>query len=157
MPAANLEADKSKRSKENIETRKSTEQSLQTSDSLFCPPYLSPVAKKEWRRLMRLYRQMEKKILSDLDITALAIYCEAYAIYMKAHEFWVKNPIVVSKNEEDQKVLDKSFLIMQKQSTIMYRFSEQLCLTPVGRARMGMVKRGGVSALEMMMGEDDEE
>jgi len=145
-----------KKSKESIEARREAEQALKTSDLLLPPEYLSPLAKQEWERLLNLYRGMEADILSDLDIGALTIYCEAFAIYMKAHEVWVKFQQVVNTNPDAQKIIDKSFAIMEKQSNVMYKFSEQLCLTPIGRARMGMAKKAEPSLLEKLMFDEDE-
>jgi P27 family predicted phage terminase small subunit len=145
-----------KKSKESVEARREAEEALRTSDLLLPPEYLSPLAKIEWDRLLKLYRTMDADILSDLDIGALTIYCEAYAIYMKAHEVWVKFQQVVNTNPDAQKIIDKSFAVMEKQSNTMYKFSEQLCLTPIGRARMGMAKKGEPSLLEKLMLEQDE-
>ena len=66
------------------------------------------------------------------------MYCEAMAIYNKAQETWIKYQAVVATNAEAQRILDKSFATMDKQSNIVRGLSEQLCLSPVGRARMGM-------------------
>lgn len=46
------------------------------------PAHLSEVAKAEWRRVGRLLR--DAGLLSDLDTTALALYCSAYADYVDA-------------------------------------------------------------------------
>ena len=157
IPANLINADNHKKSKEEIERRRKIEEGLKSTSTLRVPSYLSDEAKKEWRRLIKLYRLMDADILSDLDANALTIYCEAFAIYKKAHEVWVQTQKVVSRDEEAQKILDKTFNIMEKQSRIMAKFSEQLCLTPVGRARMGMAKKDEPSALEKMLMDDDEE
>ncbi|MDY0386959.1 MAG: phage terminase small subunit P27 family [Methanolobus sp.] len=157
QPAMIVDSEKHKKSKQEIERRKEVERKLKTSGFLRCPSKLSPVAKKEWKRVIKLYREMESNILSDLDKTALTIYCEAYAIYSKAHEVWSKYQQIVSTNEEAQKIIDKTFKTMQSQSQVIYRFSEQLCLTPVGRARMGMAKKQEPSLLERLMMEDEDE
>ena len=46
------------------------------------PGYLSGVAKSEWRRMGRMLR--DAGLLSDLDTTALALYCTAYANHVDA-------------------------------------------------------------------------
>jgi P27 family predicted phage terminase small subunit len=99
---------------------------------------------------------METNILSDLDITALVMYCEATAIYKKAHEVWTKYNAVVASNPEAQRILDKCFYTMEKQTKIVNQLAEQLCLTPVGRARMGMaaITNKGPSELDTLL-EDD--
>lgn len=143
-------------SKDLLNAREKLEEKLKSKSFLHCPSTLSAIAKKEWRRLMKLYKNMEVDILSDLDKSALMIYCEAYAIYTKAHQEWIIMDKIVSSDDDRQKFVDKVFSIMEKQSQIMSRFSEQLCLTPVGRARMGMSVKIGPSPLEKMLMEDDE-
>jgi hypothetical protein len=52
---------------------------------------------------------------------------------------------------------EKYFIIMKEQSKIINSVSEQLCLTPVGRARMGMMARKDAyeSDVEALFNEDD--
>lgn len=137
-PAALIDPVEHKKSYDEIEARKEAEASLQTKSDLRCPSYVSKEAKKEWRRIMKLYRGMDAEILNDLDVMALVMYCEATAVYKKAQETWVKYQQVVAVNPEAQRVLDKCFQTMERQTKIISSLSEQLCLTPVGRARMGM-------------------
>ena len=137
IPAEAIDNLSHKKNSEEIAMRKEIEAKLKTKAKLTVPKYLTDEAKKEWRRIMRLYNQMELKILNDLDITALVMYCEATAIYKKAQETWAKVNQVVSGNDAGQKMLDKTFTTMEKQSKIISKLAEQLCLTPVGRARIG--------------------
>lgn len=137
IPAALLNAADHKKSKEEIEARQEREAQLQTTARLVCPSNLSKEAKKEWHRTVKLYNGMEAKILNDLDKQLLAMYCEATAIYRKAQETWVQYQRVVSTNAEAQRILDKCIGTMSRQSTIIRGLAEQLCLSPVGRARMG--------------------
>jgi len=152
-----------KKSNEEIQMRIEAEQKLRAPAVLRCPKDLSPAARKEWRRVIKLYKKLETDILNDLDLMALTIYCEAVAVYKKAHETWVKYLQVVAANPEAQRVLDKCIALMEKQSKTISSFSEQLCLTPVGRARMGMnaVRTNEKSDIDKILeygeDEDDEE
>lgn len=139
-PAALVDNSTYKKSAAELERRQIIESSIQTQAVLKCPSHLSDEAKKEWKRVMRLYKQMESTILCDLDLQALIMYCEAVAIYKKAQETWTKYQWVVTTNPDSQMIMDKCFKIMEKQTKIVSTLSEQLCLTPVGRARMGMLK-----------------
>ena len=87
---------------------------------------------------MKLYKQMDARILNDLDVTALAMYAEAVAMYQTAQKQWVQVQTLVSSNKASQKLLDKIRTIMNDQVKVVTTLSEQLCLTPVGRARMGV-------------------
>lgn len=150
-----IDNSKHKKSEAEIKRRKDNESTLKVSAALRCPKQLTPAAKKEWRRIMNLYRKMEAHILSDLDRNALIAYCESYSIYSKAQESWAKLNEVVSTNAAVQKVLDKVIYTMEQQSKIMFKFSEQLCLTPIGRAKMGLHMPQKKSKLQEMMESDD--
>lgn len=124
---------------DQLTRRQQAEEGLRCKASLTCPDYLSPGAKAEWKRLMKLYRTLDSKILCDLDTMGLVIYCEAAAIYKKAQETWAKYGLVVSANPESQRIMDKCFDTMKNQTKIINDLAEQLCLTPIGRARMGII------------------
>ncbi len=154
LPAQLIDKDKHKRGDE-VDKRLDFEEKLQVSNVLQPPEYLTKYAKEEWERLIRLYQEMEINILSDLDQQALIIYCEATAIYRKAHSVWAKAQSVVSSNEDAQKIIDKTFRTMQTQSQIISKYSEQLALTPVGRARMGVAKKQEPTKFEKFLMDDE--
>jgi len=110
-------------------------------DAFFTPPAeISADAKKEWDRIVGLYKQLNSEVLNDLDLSVLAAYCEAVAIYKKAEAEYQKIPIVV-KDTGTGKVIENPFLkIMNKQGFYIAKYAEQLCLSPVGRARLGVAK-----------------
>lgn len=138
MPPALVDNDTFKKNSQDIEARQESWNKLKTTKVLKVPKHLSDEAKKEWKRVMKLYNQMDVDILSDLDRQALIMYCEATAIYNKAQEQWTKLGHIATPNPDGQKLIDKIFTTMEKQQRIITSLSEQLCLTPVGRARMGM-------------------
>jgi P27 family predicted phage terminase small subunit len=138
MPPALVDNQVFKKNSQELEAREESWTKLKTTKLLKVPRYLSPEAKKEWRRVLKLYNQMEADILSDLDQQALIMYCEATAIYKKAQEQWAELQQVVTTNPSGQKLIDNILKTMERQSKIISSLSEQLCLTPVGRARMGM-------------------
>ena len=121
-----------------MEARENVEKRLRTENNLTCPRTLSPEAQKEWRRGMRLYRKMDAKILNDLDIPALSMYCEAVAQWKEAQSQWAKLGKLISADPKTQKVLDKIRTIMNDQTKVITSLAEQLCLSPVGRARFGI-------------------
>lgn len=73
---------KNRHTKDTMENRENGEPTG-CSDKLKPPKSLSPEAKKEWKRVVKLYRQLDTPIINDLDISALAAYCESVAIYQK--------------------------------------------------------------------------
>ncbi len=50
-----------------------------------CPQWLEEDAKKEWKRMGKILEQMG--ILTEMDMTAFAGYCQAYARWKEAEEF----------------------------------------------------------------------
>lgn len=158
-PAALIDPVDHKKSASEIAERQRAEDMLQTNAALRCPRKLSPLAKKEWRRIMKLYRRMSAQILNDLDRQSLIMYCEAVAAYEVARQLCARE----QENADDPdvlKVIEKCLAVMDKQAVIISRLSEQLCLTPVGRARMGMAAvmlPKEPNALEKFLTADDDE
>ena len=128
------------RSNKEKEIRTETFKALTTTNKLSCPGWLGDSAKKEWRQIMRLYKQMDTKILCDLDVVPLAMYCEAYAIYRSAQFQWVSTiqETTLSTNPEAQNKINECLRTMKEQTLLVNKLADQLCLSPVGRARMGV-------------------
>ena len=106
---------------------------------LTVPKSLSAEAKKEWKRVVRLYRQLDAEVLNDLDVDMLACYCEAVALYKAASAEMQGAPLTVETSKGDM-VPNPLLKIIDKQSANIKTYGEQLCLTPVGRAKMGLAK-----------------
>lgn len=58
-----------------------------------CPKWLETEAKKEWRRLAKQMEQLG--ILTEVDMTAFAGYCQAYARWKEAEEFISRHGAIV--------------------------------------------------------------
>lgn len=109
---------------------------------LSCPKVLTdPIAKAEWKRIMPLYRQMNIDVLNDLDVRTLIAYCMSVAVYEHAIKEWEANPrVLVEKYDRYgnlsyvQNPVIKTF---NEQGVLIARFAEVLCLSPVGRTRIG--------------------
>lgn len=160
-PAKTIDRNENHKSKDYINKRVIAEEKIKTADRLEPPSGMSSVAKKEWKRIMGLYRQMEADILNDLDISALMMYCEAYAVYRKAEKVWVNFSKLKDPSDTDYKIFNRARVQMNDQVKVVCQLSEQLCLTPVGRARMGiaMAKKKEQSSLAKLFqggdGDDD--
>jgi P27 family predicted phage terminase small subunit len=127
-------------SKADKDRRREVAKNLEVGSTLSCPKDMGEAAKAKWRELMRLYRKMPSAVLNDLDKDALRQYCEAWAVYKAAEDTW-NNRLhgeVATTNEETQKLIDSTLAKMNRQSAVMSSLAEQLLLTPVGRARMGI-------------------
>lgn len=133
--------------KKELEIRKEAEV-IGCTDKLVPPKELSERAQEEWDRLIPLYRQLNYAILNDLDMMALAAYCESVAVYTKAELEWPKQPLVGMVN--GKLVENPHIKIMAREAQNMARLAEQLCLSPVGRARMGMAALKRAKAIDPM-------
>jgi len=143
IPPELIDAAKHKKGKEAMKMRK---QNTPTGcdGKLIAPRDLSPLAKKEWKRIIKLYNQLDVKILNDLDMQALKMYCSAKANYDSALKQYIEegqHPTSEEMTRYGNKVVPNPLLkVMEQQTKIITSLSEQLCLTIVGRARMGMIK-----------------
>jgi P27 family predicted phage terminase small subunit len=135
---------------------------------LSCPKELKdPIAQKEWRRLMPLYRKMEIDVLNDLDVPTLMAYCMAHAVYMRALEDWNKDPTLKVETYNKHGLLsgikeNPVLKTMRDQGTLIARYAEILCLSPVGRIRMGILpkdkpKKEKKTGLQALFDDNDDE
>lgn len=132
--------DKNRLTKKDLETRKKNEPRI-NSAVLKCPQHISDEAKKEWRRIVKLYKELDKPILSDLDVNALEIYCEALVTYRKAMAK-VRETAEVYMNKSENKPKKNPWLtVANEAATQIKKYGEILLLDPVSRARAGMVKK----------------
>ena len=122
------------RSNDEIELRAENEPGM-CEESFVPPSDLSKGALKEWNRVVRLYRQLDRRVLNDLDQTLLASYCESTAAYKDAQRKYQTLPLVDPDSGKENPYLK----IMWREGANIAKYAEQLCLSPVGRARMGVL------------------
>lgn len=98
-----------------------------------CPSWLEEEAKREWKRMGKILEQMG--ILTEMDMTAFAGYCQAYARWKEAEEFITQHGTMIrTPNGYLQQVPQVS--IAQTNLKIMLKFCEQFGLTPSARSRI---------------------
>lgn len=102
------------------------------------PKSLSEDAKAEWKRVVKLYRQLDAEVINDLDINTLAFYCENVAIMQRAEEeLKMQRLVVIADEERGTTKANPLIKIMNDAGLNIVKAAEQLCLSPVGRARIG--------------------
>ena len=112
-----------------------------------CPTWLEPEAKKEWKRLAPSLEAMG--VLTQVDLTAFAGYCQAYARWKEAEEFITQHGTIVRTSSGYwQQVPQVS--IAQTYLKIMNRFAEQFGLTPSSRSRIIASDGGPANAADEM-------
>ena len=105
-----------------------------------CPPHLTDVARKEWRRLATpLYRM---GVLSVTDRAALAAYCQAWARWVEAEENLQKGPPLI-KSPSGYVQQSPWLSIANKQLEIMGKYMAELGLSPSARARLQVPGKAG--------------
>ncbi|MBR1443116.1 MAG: phage terminase small subunit P27 family [Firmicutes bacterium] len=98
-----------------------------------CPEWLEDEAKAEWARMGGILEDMG--VLTEVDTTAFAGYCQAYARWKEAEEFLSQHgSIIRTPNGYLQQVPQVS--IAQTNLKIMLKFCEQFGLTPSARSRI---------------------
>ncbi len=121
--------------------REDVEAMFKMGKALKCPDSLDDDARDEWNRLMACYAAQESDILCTLDITMLRLFCESKGRYAKAYRTWtdlLQSKIIVD-NERVQKMIDKCFKVMDKETMTMKALAPDLCLTISGRAKAGLL------------------
>ena len=100
---------------------------------LECPDWLEDEAKAEWKRVGKVLEEVG--VLTELDVTAFAGYCQAYARWKAAEEFITQHgDMVRTPSGYIQQVPQVS--IAQTNLKIMLKFCEQFGLTPSARSRI---------------------
>ncbi len=110
------------------------------SNKLRCPSHLSDDAKKEWKRIVGIYAELDTPLLNDLDINALEVYCEAVVTYRKAMQK-VRETAEVYTSRVDPKPRKNPWLTVANDAAMQIKkYGEILLLDPVSRARVSLTK-----------------
>ncbi len=127
--------------KRDLRERKKNEPTIE-SRFLKCPAHLSPEAKKEWRRIVKLYDELNVPILTDLDTNALEVYCESFTTYKKAiARVRETSEVYVNKSDQNKPKKNPWLTVANEAALQMKKYGDVLLLDPVSRARAGMVKK----------------
>jgi len=98
-----------------------------------CPDWLDNEAKEEWERMGSILQNMG--ILTEIDTTAFAGYCQAYARWKEAEKFLSQyGSTFKTPNGYLQQVPQVS--IAQTNLKLVLKFCEQFGLTPSARSRI---------------------
>ncbi len=105
-----------------------------------CPDWLTAEAKKEWAKIAVELKEMG--VLTVVDGTALAAYCQAYARWREAEEWINENGstfIIRDKNGKVKYVQQFPQVAISKSSVqIMHKFLAEFGMTPSSRTRIAI-------------------
>ena len=106
------------------------------------PDILSDIAKKHWKQTVKfLY---SAKLMTNMDIDALTIYCEAYARWSEANEHIKENGTIVFDDESDTLFSYKTnpyMMVQQKAFDQMKAMLIEFGMTPSARTRVRTVDK----------------
>src|SRR5690349_10393596 len=112
-----------------------------------CPPELSPLARKEWDRLVVELNNL--RMLTNLDRAALAAYCGAYALWAEATEALQKYGAMI-KSPQGFPIQSPYLAIANRQAEIMMRIASEFGFTPASRSRIATPQSSLPSLLDLM-------
>jgi P27 family predicted phage terminase small subunit len=100
-----------------------------------CPEWLEPEAQQEWERIAPKLQRLG--LLTEVDGTALAGYCQAYARWSQAEQLLtVKGITTEAKTGWMQQAAEVSVAL--KYLAVVKGFCAEFWLTPSARARMAL-------------------
>jgi P27 family predicted phage terminase small subunit len=102
------------------------------SEMLECPPELCAVARAEWNRIVG--ELIALSILSKFDRGPLAIYCQAYAMWLEASQAIEKYGMMI-KSPNGHPMQSPYVSVLTKQAEIMLRIASDFGFTPASRHR----------------------
>jgi len=104
-----------------------------SSDKITCPSHLSDTAKREWSRIVP--ELMNIGLLTNVDRTALAAYCQAYGRWVEAEKvIKAKGPLY--KTEKGNIITSPMLWVANKAMEQMHKFLTEFGMTPSSRARI---------------------
>lgn len=100
-----------------------------------CPAHLSATARSEWKRLARVLNGIG--LLTQIDRTVLAAYCQAYGRWVEAERRLSETPPLL-KTPAGYVQASPWIAIANRQVELMTRLMAELGLTPAARSRLAI-------------------
>jgi P27 family predicted phage terminase small subunit len=105
------------------------------ANNLKCPIWLCSEAKEEWKIILRILKKLN--LISTLDKTILAMYCQNYARWKQAEE--ELNSEKLKTLGQRGPIINPLVKISQSYQTRMKISIEKLGLSPSDRANLDMI------------------
>lgn len=112
-----------------------------------CPKWLSDAAKKEWRRIAKIFAEEEKEF-TDKDLKALEAYCTNYAKWQKCEQIIDEKGYSMEVGDNGYEQQRPEVSIANKAQTEMRAWAKELGLTPAARQRMKAESTQGESGID---------
>ncbi|WP_088227364.1 phage terminase small subunit P27 family [Desulfosporosinus sp. FKB] len=111
------------------------------ADNVECPDWLDDEAKAHWAILSK--ELLELDLLTNVDVGALAICCDAYSKFLKAYQEIDKHGMLVTYTNKggNKNVVPNPYVaIANKYSDIYKRYCADFGLTPFARLKLATPK-----------------
>ena len=113
-----------------------------------CPSHLNSAARTEWKRITPQLATLG--LISELDRSALAAYCQAYGRWAEAERMIAKHGTIIK--HPNGSLMTSPFLnVANKAIEQMYKYLIEFGLTPVSRTRVSAPQSKEDDALEDIM------
>ena len=112
-----------------------------------CPSFLSPEAKKEWRRIVRALADID--LLTSVDMAVLAAYCQSYSRWMQAEKILETEGLTyvyTNKKGEENVIARPEVRISQESLKLMRAYGSELGLSPSSRGRIKVAPKKDADA-----------
>ncbi len=104
-----------------------------------CPKHLTGAAKTEWKRIVP---ELDKiGLLTQIDRSALAAYCEAYREWKEACELMEGKSLLI-RTEAGNIIQNPLVGIKHKAAEHMHKFLTEFGMTPASRTRISVNPKG---------------
>lgn len=124
--------------KAEIEKRKEAESKFKpATDKIVCPSWLDGKGKVEWARIVKDLIAVD--LMTNIDVTSLALYCDAYSKYRQASEaVRLEGTVIEFTNATGatNKVAHPGVSVMQKMAQQIRSFGAEFGLSPGARLRL---------------------
>ena len=97
------------------------------------PPHLSKLAAEEWRRITP--ELIKLGLLSEIDMSALAAYCQTYGRWVEAEDMLKKSSQII-KTMSGNVIQNPLVGIANKSLYLMHKFLTEFGMTPSSRTRV---------------------
>ena len=99
------------------------------------PKWLKTEAKREWKRIVPLL--LAQGLLTKLDRTVLAIYCQTYAEYLEAEKLLQRKKVLI-KTANGNLVQNPAIAVRNRARDMLLKAAAEIGMTPSGRSSISL-------------------
>ncbi|ADU30990.1 phage terminase small subunit P27 family [Evansella cellulosilytica] len=143
ISAIEAEGNKGRYTKEELERRRNAE-IKPPNDNVECPKWLKGEARKEWNRISE--ELFDLGLLTNIDVGALAICCDAYGKYVQASRKIKATEMLIEHSNTAKKtnlIINPLIQITAKYADIYKKYMTEFGLSPSARARLAVANKDG--------------